>query len=612
MGRGSALRRSIVAFVAALAWLAPAVALAWVEVHVARDDVRVEVDKQGSARVEHRVLLLVSGGPLPSFVVRGVDADAEVEAGSYVVQERLEKAGARTDALPLAVTKKTNDLAQSGTSRTDLELTFPDRGLTRGRYVVVFRYRTDLLATGSITHESSSSVLRWVGPAWDDGLDTTRATFVFPLAPTEPRAEEAPREGQEGTDEVLASVSRRGVADTIELVRLYAARGERVVWAVRFDSRALDLVRTEGQPAAPPRLSEAGVSAASLRAELWLALGAGAFLLLAALVVLHGHDVSRRAAERDAAARPLVPLPGVVRAVLAAAALLGGIWLQLTLPSGLVGALLAASFAAFVWYLPSRSVTLARAPGQWLPLSPREAFHPPPRRPRGMFDLRSAAGLLLAATLSAIVGGAAWFVAQRSTYHAVLVAADAVPLLALFLARDARVVPVDLAVDPIGLLRSVVARVERQRPELRVVPRVRLPQGSADADELRVVLLPAQPLRGLRAVEIAMGWTSGPGGALLLPEIILRFEEGTPCADVARALGGFGRRGPGRRLDERVLVFTPKVPTARVTADLALAIVERVTSKGRPAERRAPAASVARRPQLHVTPADGAAVSQPC
>jgi hypothetical protein len=55
--------------------------------HVARDDIRVHVDRDGTARVEHKVLLLVSGGPLKSFTIRGVDGDAALEDGAFVIPE---------------------------------------------------------------------------------------------------------------------------------------------------------------------------------------------------------------------------------------------------------------------------------------------------------------------------------------------------------------------------------------------------------------------------------------------------------------------------------------------------------------------------------------------
>jgi hypothetical protein len=79
-----------------------------------------------------------------------------------------------------------------------------------------------------------------------------------------------------------------------------------------------------------------------------------------------------------------------------------------------------------------------------------------------------------------------------------------------------------------------------------------------------------------------MGFALGPGGYVLLPEILLRFESKSVCEGIVRSLEASARRAPGRRLDERVLIFSPKLPSARMTAELVLAVLDRVGSaKGR-------------------------------
>ncbi len=577
----SVLRLSV-AVVLGLALLASAAdARAWVELTVARDDVKVEIDRQGHARVEHRVLLLVSGGPLPSFVVRGVDPDATLEDGAFVILEKDEKAGKLDAARPLRLTKKTVEAGASAISRTDIEVAFEDKGISRGRFVVVFRYRTDLFAAGSLKHDGTSAVLRWTGPAWDDGLDTTRASFLFPVAPTEPRAESPPSEAGEPADDagVLATVTRKGPVDVIELVRLYAAKGERVVWAVRADARAFDVgLPATAAPAPAPAPDAKAAAARRVGPEIWLAGAFILFVVVAGLVFLQGQDVRARAAERSVVPRPLIPLPLFVRAFAGASAYLGGVWLFHGARQPFAGAVVMASFALVVWYRPIVTKSEARAPGKWLPVRLGEVFGRAAPAASGLFHLDSRrARVVVALAMLTALGVVVWL-ARRSPDAALLAAACAAPLLALFASGGRRSLPVDLAVDPIPMLHRIALRVQRARPGVRLIPRLRLPEGRPDADEVRLVVLPAEPAPGLRAIEVGMGFALGPGGYVLLPEILLRFESKSACEAMVRSLEASGRRAPGRRLDERVLVFSPKLPTARMTAELVLAVLDRASA----------------------------------
>jgi hypothetical protein len=573
-----ALRHVVALAIAVVLWASASRAFAWVELTVGRDDVRVEIDRQGKARIEHRVLLLVSGGPLRSFSIRGVDSDAEIEPGAFVVPEAADKAGQLDGAKPVVIEKKTPQAP--GTPRADFEVGFEDKGLYRGRYIVVVRYRTDLLATGSIVREGNSWLVRWLGPAWDHGLDTTRAAFTVPMGQTEPRAE-LPGSETEGPQEddisVLSTVTRKGPVDVIELVRLYAARGERVAWTFRIDARALDAgAPVPAKPAPVPAAERMIAVRKDVGLEVLLGAGLGLFLLIAGLVVVHGHEVRMRAKERGVVPRPLAPLPLAVRACLAAVVYLGGLWLVLSGRASVGGPLLSSAFALFVWYLPSRAKHEARPPGQWLPLRLGELVDRELPHDRGFFVFTSHAGLATFATLLLVALAAGVFAFTRSAGHLPLVIAGAAPLFALFASGGRRSLPVDLAVDPIPLLRSVAIKLSRARPGLRLVPRVRLPQSRADADEIRLVAVVPDAAQGLRSVEIGCGWAAGPGGYVILPEIVVRFEAGTPCADVAASLEASAKKGPGRKLDERVLVFTPKLPTRRLTVELALAVIDRL------------------------------------
>lgn len=574
------------AVLALLVLVLPARALAWVEMHVARDDIRVHVDREGKARLEHKVLLLVSGGPLKSFTIRGVDPDAVIDDGAYLVLEKDDKAGSIENAIPLTIQR----VAEQTPPRTDLVVEIDGgKGVSRGRYIAVIRYRTDLVAQGVLRIEGTSARIDWVGPSWDDGLDTTRAWFHLPSAPTEPVAAE-PGDDDDAAGEYtfLSNLSRRPDSDVLEMVRPYASRGERVVWSLRVDQTAFDLGQGAGTaPAADPTSkghdARAPIRLVSSARDTMLLLGALAlFIIIASLVAAHAIEVRQRAARRDQKARPLLPIPVAVRAILAAIAFVAGVWLQLDRPTSLLGSSLVAATVIFVWHRPVVHKASLRGPGAWLCVRVEEAFAAARPRARGVFEPTSLVGagvLLLVIIVFAVAGR---MVADRSVYHGILIGLDAIPLLALFLTgRESSLAP-DAAVDSVPTLASIVRRVERaSKWPVRVIPRVRIPNGEPDADELRIVFLPRDPVRGLRAIEVAVAFAPGPGGYVALPEVLVRFDEGSACDELVQHLEPFGRVQRGRRLEERVLAFVPKLPTAALTADLVVAIVERTAVPGR-------------------------------
>lgn len=609
----AAARALLASLTFALVLLAPRDARAWVEMHVARDDIRVTVDKDGGARVEHKVLLLVSGGPLKSFTIRGVDADASVEEGPYLVSEQGDKAGSTDDSIPLAVRRETSE-----SGRTDIVLEIDGgRGVGRGRWVAVVRYRTNLVAQGLVKVEGTTARIDWIGPSWDDGLETTRMWLNVPTAPIEPKAiEPGDDEADAGRGTFLSTLSRRPGTDILELVRPYASKGERVVWSVRVDARAITQegpASENGPPAPRPHEVDARqplrLVSDARGTLLWL--GAFAlFVLVASLVAAHSVEVSRAAALRGQKPRPLVPLPGILRAALAAALFVAGIGLQLHQPSSLLGSLAVSACVPLVWHRTSSAKAKLRGPGAWLCIRVEEAFAAARPRPSGFFSATSLRGGLLLFALVLAFACASRVLAERSVYHAILIALDIIPLLSLFLAGRSAIFEPDPAVDPIPLFSDVVRRVQKKSPQpVRVIPRVRIPNGEPDADEIRVVFVPSRPTRGLKAVELAAVFGCGPGGWVTLPEVLLRFDEGSACDELVQGLEPFGRVQRGRRAEERVVSFCPKVPTATVTADLVLAVLERTTTatvteptdKPRPKARRAPARSrVAAAPSVEV------------
>lgn len=574
-----------VALLGALVWSASP-AMAWVELTVSNDDVRVSIDPTGKARVEHRVTLLVSGGPLREVTLQGVDADAAPLPDGYVVLEKDADKKGLDGALPIQA-ERVAVPAGDGPARTDLKVTLaPGEGIKRGAFVLFVRYETDLRAQGALVDDGATTMLRWTGPAWSDGLDATKAVFELPSAPTEPKVPESKEEDDAldvGT--VLSTVHRDGKNDVVELARPYAAKGERVTWSLRVDARAFGggakASPSPKQAAGPSRALRAGVFG-NPRDSLALGLGLGLFALFSLLVAAKTLEVRRLARERDARESPLVPLPLAARAPLAGLAFVGGSFVEMTHRSSLPGALLVAAAALLAAHRAPRHRAKLRGPGNWLPVSVAEALRSAPSARSAYLDASTWAGRGILALLLGAVGACSALLWPTSRYYAVLVALDATPLLAIFFTGRLDELAPDLAVAPVAFFRKVVRLVERAHPGVRVVPKVRVPSGSADADELRITFLPTRPARGLFAIELGVSYAQALGGHAMFPELLLRYQASSEAEAKAQALAHHGRATRGRRPDESVLSVSPKLPSARMTADLAVALLRAMTGAERP------------------------------
>lgn len=557
---------------------APRPALAWVDVNVEADDVRISLDKGGDARVEHKITVKIAGGPLRSLDLRGVDPDATPELDAYVVTQKEAARSSLASAQSVVAERLPPDTRPregDAPAPTVLRIRF-DHGLGRGVYVILVRYTTRL--AGHVTADGPMARFAWRGPVWDDGFDSARVTFELPAAPTPPRADGAePSDGLGGGKSPLVlSTLRRGTSkDHLELLRPYAPKGESITWAIRVDARALQ----PATPAPPPRGVRDTLAGAlgepAQRALLALA-ALSLFVFYSSLVALKSVETGRHARAAGARPRPFLALPVALRAVLAGAALVAGVFVQMRLLRATVGALFV---LAAVLLAAHRTPRWARAelrgPGRWLPIAEALAFRDPPR-PRGTYlDVSTRAGKVFLLLTLAVVLGAAWILADTSPLRAELVAFDAVALLAVFCTGRLAELPPDPAVAPARLLRDVARRVRKAWPAdaVRLVGRIRVPDGSAKADELRLAVAPRAVPAGFGAIEVGIVFAPGAGGPLALPEVILRVAAGSPCeAALARQLR-HGRATRGRRKGEQAIVFTPRLPTARMTAGLVIGLL---------------------------------------
>jgi len=567
----------------------PRSALAWVDARVAGDDVRVDVEKDGSARVEHKVTLRISGGPLRSLDLRGVDPDAVPETDGYVVPGRDAASGSLAQAEPVSIemmppSSRTQD---DGTKEPHvMRVRFDaDKGLSRGVFVVFVRYKTELFRRGLIRRDGSMAQLRWSGLSWNDGFDSARATFILPAGPTEPKPDElAPTDnGRTDTDtppqaSTLSTLRRGTGRDELELLRPYAPKGEAVEWLVRLDARALDVtaVKPNGTHATAPA---APSSVTPARREL-IFLGAGILFVLYSLVVaLKSREVARVATAAQAHVRPVVPLPLYARSVAAGLSLVVGLLLELAMRTGTLGAIFVALAAALSMH---RAPTVApasrlRAPGTWLSITEDEAFARPPRKTGTWLDISTRAGKALLFTSLVLLGIAVWFVSSRSMYHAYLLGFDAVAILAIFCTGRLSDMPLNPVSYTKPFLHAVAKRIRKAArkagDDVRIIPRIRVPEGSATPDELRLAIVPRAPLAGFVAMEVGVIPIPSPESAVHLPEVILRVTTGSPCEESTATIAQQGKAQRGRRSSERAITLVPRLPTTWMTADLVIRLL---------------------------------------
>jgi hypothetical protein len=376
---------------------------------------------------------------------------------------------------------------------------------------------------------------------------------------------------------------RRGTSkDFLELLRPYAPKGESITWTIKADARAFQPAKAA---APPPTAGLDGMLGDAGRRAL---LGAGAlamFLFYASLVALKAGEVRRRAA----ALRPVVSLPAALRAVLAGAALTAGVFTQMVLMRATLGSFLVLCAAALAAHLGPRAERAPlRGPGRWLPVTESAALRDPPRLAGAWLDASTRAGKVLLLLASAVVLGGAALLFETSPYRAELCALDVVALFAVFgTGRLAQLAP-DPAVAPARFYRDVARRVRKQIPEARIVGRIRVPDGGAEPDELRLAIAPRGALPGFVALEIGVIHASGLGGVIAVPELILRVTTDSACEQALASLIRCGRAARGRKAGERAVIFAPRLPDARMTAAIAVRLARAMTTarSSRPAAAR--------------------------
>ncbi len=566
----------------------PSTANAWVESHVVSDDVRITLSRDAPAKVEHRITVRIAGGPLRTLDIRGVDGDAEPESEAFVVTERdaATKSLASAREVTAELIPPDNKPSKDGSPQpTILRLRLGEKGIGRGTYVVQVRYKTRLAERGFIKHDGTIAQVRWKGPVWEDGFDSARVTFDLPSAPAAPRTEERAT-GSDGDDGaaplVLSTVRRKGERDEIELLRPYVPVGEAITWTVVADGRAFD--RNAGPPNSPANakiisISQVTGDAANRFRVLWLGAFAVGFLGWAFLLARKVREVTVGALLSGTKPAPLIPCPLLVRAPVSAVLVAAGVWLQVVKHAWTPSAFAILLALLLVVHRPApwpKSVFL-RKPGRWLPISEKEAWAPAPRKTGTYLDVSTRAGKVLLVLGLAVFGGLTFLASETSRHLAAMVALDSTLLLGLFGTGLLSHLPPSPKEKAAPFLHKVEKRLLKKVGDTaRLIPRVRVPDGGAEPDELRLAVVPRPATQGFKALEAGIVVVPGMGGPAVFPSVLLRYLAGSPCEEQLSDLVRAGKVTRGRKAGEVAVVFSPRLPTARMTADLTARLADAV------------------------------------
>ena len=536
-------------------WLAPGAALASSDPRVESSTTTLEVGSDGGALVRHELLVAVRGGLLPALTLRGVDPDAEPLPDGSVT--RVAESPEDSVAQPLAV--------RAAEGR--LELSTPGRGLRGSRFLLKFGYRTRLLERGSIRPSEQPDLfeLSWLGPRFDDGVDSVTLIVRTRAAPLPPQL--APRRADETYGMVMSTLRRSRDSDELELVRTHVARDEAMLWSVQLDRRALqaDTAASPGEPlsgasAAPPAALPPKPKR-SLGLLGVLAVGVG----YALLVALKSRAASAAAAARDSDARPWIAAGSAWRAsaagVALASAAAAAAWGQPPWLAALA-LLVAMTFAAFH---PPEARSDLRGPGEWRPLDGSALTPEPlPPLPGAWLDAGRARGFVLLCGSLAGVIYLATLAFEGSPYVGACLLLGGAALLPIFCTGRAGELPLEALAHSRRFLDEAARRLARDGT-LMIQPIGRVAAANGELDELRLSIAPQQAVPGLLGMELAIELRERLGGHCARPVVIVRAAEGSDCQ---RALPRGLTWMRGRSAEERASLVRPKLPDAATSVAL--------------------------------------------
>lgn len=528
----------------------------WEEVHQTSDDVRIRVAPDGTALVSHHLRYRVVAGHFMTLDFGGIDPSAELIPESQLLPEKGGSIPAHIEANPKVPGSVRISHEQAG-------------GLGRGVYVIDVSYRLDLVATQRLVRDGSMWRLTWTSPPSLEGRDGARVVFELPSAPTEPRLG-----SPDLAETTLVTVRRDPDKDELELVRAHLPRGEVGTWPLRVDPKAFPKVTA---PELRPRVTPLQAQEPN---HVPVVLGVFGLVGLAAALasLLHRKQTFVERACELHAARPLpfLPLPKRLTAVLygvaTALALAAFLW-----GTPLHGAALVVLAMMLAAHRPALVVVRPRGPGRWRPVADAEVLVPraPARVPGDVLDLATRRGKLVAFGVAFALGLLSFVLRTRVAGASVAIPLTASALIPLFATGTRAQLPLsagDLALRILAPARSTLGRlVDLSHADVRCI--ARFGEGTKTFDEVRLTCTPTEKIPGLRTIELALagGLTTAP-----VPELLVRFDDGSAAAAKIAELARGVPIVPGRCPEEKVLRLFPRVPTpagaarllARLTLDL--------------------------------------------
>lgn len=528
----------------------PAHAKGWQEMHQTSDDVRVSIEPDGTALVQHHMRYRVVAGHFTTIDLPGVVEGAEPLPDAVVASEKTGEVEAHLEVHP----------KDERTLRVVIDT---PKGLRRGSYVVDARYRVNLVAAKQLARDGAMWRLSWTTPAAPEGHDSVRVVFDLPSAATEPRLFVPAGQASEPVVDTTMSTLRRGTErDELELVRAHVARGEALTWAIRVDPRALSKlsgeVATPGAPTAPAGDRRPPPNRAPL------ALAACALALLAIAIAklsrAKAEAVTRASHKTGTAPRPLVParqsgalalvawprhvLYGALAVCTFAALALG--WI-------VTGAAASLALLALGTYRVAPACASARGPGRWLPTREDDAFKDKHAPWDGAWvDASTWRGRASLVVLLAAVAGACAALWTRATPVGASLVLVALALLPLWISGTRRSLPASPRRSA-RVLEPLVAPLRSAGLAVRPVGRypIREDGTSADLDEVRLRVTSSRARPGFGAVEITAvspTWL----------EVFVRVRDGSPAAARLAELAPDHTVVCGRTPDERVMTLVPE------------------------------------------------------
>jgi hypothetical protein len=217
--------------------------------------------------------------------------------------------------------------------------------------------------------------------------------------------------------------------------------------------------------------------------------------------------------------------------------------------------------------LSPRALGRVRGPGTWQPWNSARAFArlPTAALPGRWLDTGTLPGFVAFALLAAGLLTFAQQLLPISPYRALLVVLGASALLPIFCTGRASELPADPAAMPRPLLRWLARKLSRAG--ISTTPLARIPDGSTEPDELRLLIHVPRGLPGLLALEVGLEYQQGGGGPVSMPCVLVRVVDGS---ESYRALPRNVVWTRGRASGERVTVLRPRLPTRSQCLSLVL------------------------------------------